>query len=189
MNKTIQILRDAVPVRALTFSESLRVAELQASKLLALAGITEPSVPESVIAQLPRIQIERMSPAPVSGATHWSHGRWLIVVNGSEPRTRQRYSAMHEFKHILDNPFIEYLYPATSEMTTSERAEQICDYFAACVLVPRIWLKRAWVGGDQSAASLARRFDVSRAAMSVRLRQIGLVQPDARCEGPARITA
>lgn len=190
MTSTISTLRDLVPVRPLTFAESLRIAELQASKFLALAELTEPSVPESAIASLPRIQVERMSPAPVSGATQWSHGRWLIVLNGNEPKGRQRFSLAHEFKHVLDNPFIDVLYPATSSMSAGERAEQICDYFAACLLIPRLWLKRAWTrDGEQSVRNLARSFDVSQAAMTVRLRQIGLVQADARCAGPVRSAA
>jgi Zn-dependent peptidase ImmA (M78 family) len=185
MSTTIATLRDCMPIRALTFAESLRLAELQASKFLALAGITDGTVPETAITALPRVQVERMSPAPVSGATQWSHGRWLIILNGSESRGRQRFSLAHEFKHVLDNPFIDTLYPAQGDMSSGERAEQVCDYFAGCLLMPRLWVKRAWTGGQQSPRSLARQFDVSAAAMSVRLRQIGLVHNDARCEGVA----
>lgn len=190
MTSTIATLRGLVPVRALTFTESLRITELQASKFLSLADVTEPGVQESLIAGLPRVQVERMTPAPVSGATQWSHGRWLIVLNGSETKGRQRFSLAHEFKHILDNPFVDVLYPATSAMSAGERAEQVCDYFAACLLMPRLWVKRAWTReGDQSVRSLARRFEVSHAAMTVRLRQLGLVQADARCEPPVRAAA
>jgi Zn-dependent peptidase ImmA (M78 family) len=185
MSTTIATLRDVMPIRPLTFAESMRLAELQASKFLALTGITTGAVPESAISELPRLQVERMSPAPVSGATQWSHGRWLIVLNGTEPRGRQRFSLAHEFKHVLDNPFIDILYPATSSMTSGERAEQVCDYFAACLLMPRLRVKRAWVNGEQTPRNLARQFDVSQAAMRYRLRQIGLVQNDARCEGIA----
>jgi Zn-dependent peptidase ImmA (M78 family) len=189
MATTIQTLREVVPTRPLTFTESLRIAELQASKLLALAALSEPPFTENIIAGLPRIQIERMTPAPVSGATQWSSGRWLILLNGSETRGRQRFSLAHEFKHVLDNPFIDWLYPAAGDMSAGERAEQVCDHFAACLLIPRLWLKRAWASGEQSTSSLAKHFDVSRAAMSVRLRQIGLVEPAARCEGSIRIAA
>jgi Zn-dependent peptidase ImmA (M78 family) len=183
MSTIISTVRDLMPIRPLGFVESLRLAELQASKFLALVGHTDGAVPERAIGNLPRMQVERMSPAPVSGATQWSHGRWLIVLNGSEPRTRQRFSLAHEFKHVLDNPFIDVLYPAAGDMSARERAEQVCDYFAACLLMPRLRVKRAWTGGQQSTRSLARNFDVSQAAMTVRLRQIGLVQAGERCEG------
>jgi Zn-dependent peptidase ImmA (M78 family) len=187
MPGTITTLRDVVPVRPLTFAESLRIAELQASKFLTLVGATKPAMPEAAIANLPRVQVERMSPAPVSGATQWSHGRWLIILNGSETRGRQRFSLAHEFKHVLDNPFIDVLYPARGDMTSGDRAEQVCDYFAACLLMPRLWLKRAWTSGEQSTRTLARHFDVSQAAMGVRLRQTGLLQAEARCEGLAQV--
>jgi Zn-dependent peptidase ImmA (M78 family) len=66
----------------------------------------------------------------------------------------------------------------------AERAawiEQVCDYFAGCLLMPRPALKRAWVDGNQSVVSLARRFGVSQAAMQVRLHQTGIAAPQPRC--------
>jgi len=189
MSTIITTVRDLMPIRPLSFAESLRLAELQASKFLALIGHQEGPLPEKAIADLPRVQVERMSPAPVSGATQWSRGRWLIILNGSEPRGRQRFSLAHEFKHVLDNPFIDTLYPASADMSAAERAEQVCDYFAACLLMPRLHVKRAWTRGQQSTRNLARDFDVSQAAMRVRLLQIGLIQAGERCEGVSRAVA
>lgn len=188
MSQIITPLRDLVPIRHLTFVETLRTAELQAAKFQALAGLTGPPFPDSAITGLPRVQVERMTPAPASGATQWSLGRWLIVINGADPIGRQRFSLAHEFKHVLDHPFITTLYPATASMSAREREEQVCDYFAACLLMPRLWLKRSWTSGTQDLRTLAREFEVSRAAMQVRLLQVGLVQPAERCEyiGAAR---
>jgi Zn-dependent peptidase ImmA (M78 family) len=123
-----------------------------------------------------------MTPAPASGATQWSQGRWLILLNGADPAGRQRFSLAHEFKHVLDHPFIGELYPATRSMSSRERAEQVCDYFAACLLMPRLWLKRSWTTGTQDLRPLAHQFEVSRTAMRVRLLQIGLTQPAERCD-------
>jgi hypothetical protein len=99
-------LRDKVPLRPLLMSEALRLSELQAQRFLAMTGITEPAVPERIIAELPRLRVARMSPFPTSGASHWSLGQWLVVVNGSEPLTRQRFSLAHELKHIIDHRFV-----------------------------------------------------------------------------------
>jgi Zn-dependent peptidase ImmA (M78 family) len=184
MSGTITSLRDLVPIRGLTFAESFRIAELQATKLRELAEIIEPPLPETAISRLPRVQVERMTPAPMSGATQWSHGRWLIILNGSEPLVRQRFSLAHEFKHILDNPFIDVLYPRIRGMSSAERAEQVCDYFAGCLLMPRAWLKKAWCSGTQDVRPLARQFNVSNQAMQVRLLQIGLLDPAPRCQVP-----
>ncbi len=62
--------------------------------------------------------------------------------------------------------------------------EQVCDYFAGCLLMPRGWLKRAYGGGTQDVAALAARFEVSQAAMQVRLNQIGLTPSLPRCSRP-----
>ena len=188
MTPIIHVLRDVMPIRPLGFVESLRLAELQASRFRALLSLTDEALPESAIASLPRVQVDRMSPAPVSGATQWSRGRWLIILNGSEPRTRQRFSLAHEFKHVLDHPSIDVLYPGTAAMTSDERAEQICDYFAACLLMPRLYVKRAWTAGSQNHRALAKQFDVSLAAITVRLRQLGLTD-GVRCEGLSGVAA
>jgi Zn-dependent peptidase ImmA (M78 family) len=181
MTSIITALRDIVPIRPLTFVEALRTAELQATKLLELSDLSEPPFPEAIISGLPRMQVERIIPAPASGATQWSRGRWLILLNGAERRERQRFSLAHEFKHVLDNPFIDVLYPASGDLSAAERAEQICDYFAACLLMPRMWVKRSWTSGTQEPRSLARQFDVSKQAMKVRILQIGLIDPEPRC--------
>jgi Zn-dependent peptidase ImmA (M78 family) len=174
-------LRSVVPIRPLNRGESMRVAELQANKLLEVSRITDPPVPEEAIAQVPRIQVDRMSPMPVSGSAHWSKGRWIVVVNGAEPLVRQRFSLAHEFKHVLDAPFITFLYLDARGVTSAERGEQVADYFAGCLLMPRMWVKRLWASGVQELPALSRRFGVSQAAMQVRLMQIGLAGPSPRC--------
>jgi len=176
----IRELRDLVPIRALTWVEATQVAERQATRLLELTQTNSAPVAETIVSAQPRIQVERIVPSPVAGATQWSRGRWLMLVNGSDPDGRQRFTVVHEYKHILDNPFIKVLYPPLGDMTSNERAEAVCDYFAGCVLMPRVWLKKAWRDGPQDIASLARQFQVSRQAMQVRLQQIGLVERGKR---------
>jgi predicted transcriptional regulator len=177
-------LRDLVPIRPLGYLEHLRIAELQAQRFLKLVGIEAPAVPESAISELPRVQVERMSPFPVSGATHWAAGRWLVVLNGAEPHVRQRFSLAHELKHILDHRFVDVIYQQTPGRDRQATIEQVCDYFAGALLVPRPWLKRAWGSGLQHLPDLAAHFDVSQAAMQVRLSQVGLVDPTRRCSAP-----
>lgn len=182
MNRpVITQLRDFVPIRPLTRHEALSIAEHQALRLLELAAVHEPPVPERLITELPRLDVRRLSPFPTSGATDWVHGRWVVVLNGAEPVTRQRFSLAHELKHILDHPFAGQLYGAMDPRDRQSWIEQICDYFAGCLLVPRPWLKRAWAKESQHVGTLARRFRVSPAAMTTRLSQVGLVTSAARC--------
>lgn len=181
MTNHLATLRDMVPLRALTVTESLRIAELQANRFRDLSAVTVTALPETAISELPRMQVNRMIPAIAAGASQWSRGRWLIVLNGAQPLGRQRFSLAHEFKHILDSPFVKFLYPPTQGLSERDRREGVCDYFAACLLMPRMQVKKVWTSGVQDLGSLARRFEVSRQAMQVRLEQVGLVEPPPRC--------
>jgi hypothetical protein len=180
---TLSSIRELMPRRPVTRAEGYRVAELQATRLLQLSGVIEPPVPEAVVAGLNRVYVERLSPVPVSGSTHWARGRWIIVLNENEPLVRQRYTLAHEAKHVLDHPFIGDLYPAQLAVTSTERAEQVADFFAAALLMPRVWVKRVWCDeGVQNLRQICRRFRVSQLAMQIRLLQLGLVEPVPRCE-------
>ncbi|GAA1795260.1 hypothetical protein GCM10009682_16250 [Luedemannella flava] len=179
------ILRDHVTIRPLTLVESLRTAELQALALLKFSGIAEPPVPVSVITQIERMQVEYVSLGTISGAAQWVSGRWLILVNRKDVRGRQRMTLAHEFKHILDNPFISVLYPSYCTLGRHERQELVCEYFAGCLLMPRAWLEAAWHAGVRDVRELAARFDVSLLAMRVRLMQIGLLERVATNETEA----
>lgn len=174
-------LRDLAPKRPLTWVEGLRVAELQADRLVKLSGIREAPVPEEVITDLPRITVERPYPFKVSGVTAWSEGVWMIALNGGEPETRQRFSLAHEFKHVIDGPAKSYLYPPQLGFSSHERAEGVANHFAACLLMPHMWVKRAWASGIQDVRQLARIFEVSPEAMRVRLTTMGLIAPYPRC--------
>src|SRR5438128_2533149 len=161
MPSLIASLRDLVPIRPLTLTEALRVADLQATKFRELSGVVEPPVPTEILTNLPRLEVARLKLTPMSAATQWSHGRWLILLNGAEPPTRQRFSLAHEFKHILDNPFVRVLYPAPHDAYDRRRAEQLCDHFAACLLMPRAWVTALWRTGIHDPRALARRCQVS----------------------------
>lgn len=179
---TLATLRDLMPPRALTQSQALRVAELQAQRLLTMTGIKGPPVPASVITDIPKIVVHRIVPWPVSGATSWTKGAWNVIIKGDEPYGRRRFTLAHEFKHILDYRHIDIAYPSTPFMNHRERAEAVCDFFAGCLLVPRTWLKNAWASGTQDTKELAALFQVTPAAIQTRLLQTGIVDRVKRCE-------
>lgn len=175
-------LRKLMPHRPLRLAEAIRIAEVQAHRLVLHSGVTAPPVPSRVVAGFPRVRIEKIYPLGVSGAAAWRAGCWQILVNGGEPHTRQRFSAMHELKHVLDHPFVDVAYPPAGSLESHRHQEQVADFFAAAVLMPRPWVKRAWAHGVQDEADLARLFDVSREAMRYRLRALGLTERTKRCE-------
>lgn len=174
-------LRALMPQRPLTQPEALHIAELQAVRLLALQEVNEPPVPEGLITGMPRVRVERISPLPMSGYTTWSNGRWLIVLNSAEPFTRQRFSLFHETKHLLDHPFVNEAYRHVQGQTSAQWAERVCDHFAACLLMPKAWVKRSYCHESiQQLPMLARQFGVSQTAMRLRLLNLGLIEPTPR---------
>jgi hypothetical protein len=182
MPSVVAELRSVCPHRALTFIEGLRVAELQANRLLEAVELVEPAVPDTVVTDLPRITVERVARIPVSGSVRWSKGLWVIALNRLEPTVRQRFSLAHEFKHVLDAPFGEILYPGWRGLSADDRTEQAANHFAACLLMPKAWVRREYFTyGLTSVPKLAARFEVSQAAMRYRLESLGLVQSAVRC--------
>lgn len=103
-------LRDIVPLRPLTYGQAMRIAELQAARFLERMEVKQAPVSEKLISELPRLEVERLRGLPASGASQWASQRWLVLLNASEPRERQRFSLAHEFKHIIDHRFADLIY-------------------------------------------------------------------------------
>ncbi|MGH2769523.1 MAG: ImmA/IrrE family metallo-endopeptidase [Actinomycetota bacterium] len=157
------------------------MAERQTLRLLGLLDQSYPAVDLQLLTELPRLEVRLASSLPMSGFSSWESSRWLIAINADDHPLRQRFTLAHEFKHVLDHPFIRCLYPGPDGRPSEKRAESICDYFAGCLLMPRPWVKRTWTEGVQDAPSLAAHFGVSLPAMKVRLQQLGLILPRPRC--------
>lgn len=114
----LAILRSLMPRRLLTTREAELVAELQANRLLELAGIAEAPVPNELITELPRVAVRLDPDLPVSASAQWVSGRWLISINGSEAWTRQRFSLAHEFSTFLIIRRWRLSTPANSRLST-----------------------------------------------------------------------
>lgn len=178
-------LRTLLPERSLSLDAALIVAERQAERLLRLRGVTAAPVPLGIVTGLPRITVNNDPDLPkhaASGCSHWdSHSRtWVISINPEEPATRQRFTVLHEYKHIIDHyhPGLGGRLPRV--VYGLEPAEYLAEYFAGCVLMPRRWVKTAYYRGIQQPEELAGLFDVSTRAMEVRLAQLGLSEPIQR---------
>lgn len=169
-------LRAVIPQRDASFLEALRTAEIQAAKLADLIA-DERGILEHHITGLPRIVVIRER-IPVSGMSYWNGQQWVIVLSANEPTVRQRFTLLHEFKHIIDHGHTAQLYRTTHKLTAAEQAEAAADYFAGCALVSKRSLKAAWGNGIQRVADLASHFGVSEPAIRVRLAQTGLDKAD-----------
>jgi hypothetical protein len=170
----LSALRSLAPRRALSSVEAEQCAETQADRLLTLAGLTTPPTPSELIAELPRVLVRIDSDLPTSAATQWVNGRWLLLINGSEPIERQRFSLAHEYKHALDHRHHDLLYVDRPGFSANDQAEQAADAFAAAVLMPAAWVERAWADGIRRLSDLSSLFQVSPRAMVRRLERLDL---------------
>jgi Zn-dependent peptidase ImmA (M78 family) len=159
----------------LTWTEDHSIAERQAALLLDLWGISEPPVPQFVISSLPGLLVEWRKDWPISGLSVQTPTHWQIVISAEEPRWRQRFSLAHELKHVIDDPVIQRKHRHLAPDKRDQRAERMCDWFAACLLMPRPWVKHDYCGGLQNPYRLAQRYYVSTEAMTTRLTELGLV--------------
>ena len=165
-------LRQIMPLRELTFWEHKTLAERQASHLHDLLGQTDPAADLTWLTELSKVRvllIPQWRMDGLSGITTWKDDHWLIGVNKGNAPARRRFTLAHEFKHALDanrdNVTYKQLNPAQREL--------IADYFAACYLMPKAWLRRVWTRGIQDPEALAGLFQVSRRAMDKRLAALG----------------
>ncbi|MCP4307896.1 MAG: ImmA/IrrE family metallo-endopeptidase [bacterium] len=180
----INKLQQLVPRRRMNREEALAIAERQAHRLRNLLGVDEAAITTQHLHAIPGVIIEDVAKLGVSGATRKVGDLWIILTNRDEAPVRQRFTMAHEIKHILDDQAVDHLRKTSPEATSPGwLTERICDYFAACLLMPRIWIKRAWTAGTQDEATLAKMFDVSTDAIRIRLQQTGLVDPPRRCHG------
>jgi predicted transcriptional regulator len=183
----LALLRGLVPNRDLTVHETFRIAELQANRLLGHSNVRTAAVPSEIVTRVPRIRVSRERGLPVSGSAHWNGHYWLIAVCAEDHPVRQRFSLMHEFKHVLDHTTRHRLYRDRRGTSAHEHAERVADYFAACVLMPKRVVKRLWGEGHQDIPRLARMLQVSQPALRYRLEQLGLRERSRRCVPPPRV--
>lgn len=176
-------LRRLHPNRRLDLADALWLAELQANRLLQLRGAAQDvPVATTVVTELPRITVEHDPDLPkdaASGCSTWDYQRraWVISLNPTEPRTRRRFTVLHEYKHILDHGSPGIRVVGSAGPLQRPAAEVVADYFAGCVLMPKRLLTAAYYDGIQRPADLAELFDVSEPAIRVRLAQVGLSEP------------
>ncbi|MEZ5341203.1 MAG: ImmA/IrrE family metallo-endopeptidase [Acidimicrobiales bacterium] len=178
---TLSLLRALQPHRRLTGTEIAQITERQAARLRTSLGIREAQFPVEAITELPRITVRFDPELPSSGMTFWNGHEWVILLDSTESRTRQRFSLVHEYKHIIDHGVAEQVY-GTKLGERSAEAERAADYFAACVLMPKMLVKRHFGQGPRTVTELAHLFDVSPAAMKYRLDHLGLIEKTRRCQ-------
>lgn len=179
MRSALAELRALCPDRALPPWDARGIAERQAARLLRRSGVTQAPVPEEVISDLPYVRVRYVKARRLAAAARWTGGRWSIIVNSDDTIGRQRFSLAHEFKHVLDHPQADRVYRDRAGRSAHAQAERAADCFAAALLMPKPWVKRAFYDqGIRDERLLAKQFGVSVAAMRFRIDELGLREPE-----------
>lgn len=100
---------------------------------------------------------------------------WLVLLNSSHSRERQRASLMEEYCHVLLGHEISRLTYQEGRAFRDflEEQEQEAYYIGAAILVPEASLRRR-VTNRESSDQIARHFGVSRELVEYRIKRLGL---------------
>src|SRR5579871_4010215 len=130
-------VRSIVPNRPMTYGHSIQAARNQAFKLRQLLDVTEPDIDLLWLIKQKAVPVHFMPSYRLneqSGlTTDQVNGMLEIFINDSEPRVRQRFSALHELKHVLDWPNASVLHSklgSGDQKLQNKFIEQIADEFA-----------------------------------------------------------
>lgn len=104
--------------------------------------------------------------------------RPTIYLNSGDGEQRRRFTLSHELGHFVthrDEPVLAYV-DKRDELASkgTDPAERWCNAFAAELLMPEAIVKKYWAEG-MSSEEIRQKFDVSKAAIAVRLTSLGLI--------------
>lgn len=149
--------------------------------ILKSAGIGEAPVPVEKLVRNAGVEIRKGDLGEVSGLLVRSGHGATIGVNEKHSRGRKRFTIAHEYAHFalhdgiashFDKDYRLNFRSAESAQATNV-VEIEANYFAACLLMPKMFLDKddavSSLDSDEGVAALARKYDVSRHAMSLRL--------------------
>lgn len=126
----------------------------------------------------------------VSGLLAIENGIGTIGYNKSEPKVRRRFTIAHELGHYelhrsQNNLFVDKQFILRSDKinytsAVTQAMEQEANAFASIILMPTDLVKEQVaviemdLGSEEAIKELAKRFDVSMTAMSLRISGLGL---------------
>ena len=154
------------------------------ASLLHENSIVKAAVPVERLARDAGIEIRLGDLGETSGLLARRSGFTIIGVNSTQHETRQRFTIAHEFGHYLLHEGLESHVDrdyriAFRDKTSSDASSVIemeANFFAANLLMPEEFLQKDGgedaIDHDEEVAKLAKRYKVSRHAMSLRLTNI-----------------
>lgn len=182
MQTLIEHWRSLVPgQRPLTYGELLQSAQVQAHHFRALADTDRLDINLIWLVEQTVVPINFVRSYVLGGesglTTDEPDDILRVFINENEPFVRQRFSLLHEWKHVLDFPDHERLYRDLGQGDQEKHytlREAVANEFAAHVLMPTHLVKELWLK-TPDLLLLATLFNVSTEAIKRRLEKMGLI--------------
>jgi Zn-dependent peptidase ImmA (M78 family) len=147
-------------------------------QILSKLNIQSPPVPIERVAELFSLKVVHYSKFPdsISGAIIQQDDLNAIGINSNHATVRQRFSMAHELGHYLLGHDSTKIIDDTFDIPTDK--EQQANKFAAELLIPFDFLKNDIESHshEYDIPALAKRYEVSEQAMSIRLLETGFIK-------------
>ncbi len=160
----------------LFFGRVFVLVERLAEEYIKRAVVHCPPVPAEVVSMIDeqhRIEIRQPSLKACHGCVWHVKDNWVIQLKSDDPSAAKRFTLFHEAFHILAHCRATPVFKKRDSKVGSFN-ELLANYFAACILMPRKWVKERWVE-TKDLDRMAEIFDVEKSLMWIRLRGIGLI--------------
>jgi len=153
-----------------------QLAEMLAQRYLKMGEVRRPPVPARLVAifdQQHTVEARQLPLKVYHGAIWRQRDAWVIQLKDSDALATKRFSLFHEAFHILAHCRATPVFRKRGSIVGSFN-ELLADHFAACVLMPREWVREKWAE-VKDLNRIAEIFDVPKSAMCIKLRQLGLI--------------
>jgi len=152
------------------------LAELLAQKCLQIGRVQCPPVPTALIGSIVQGSITEVRHLPLKayhGAIWRPKEERIVQLKADDTAGMKRLTLFHETFHILAHCRGTPVFKRRG-LEQGSFNELLADYFATCLLMPREWMREKWAE-VKDLDRMAEIFDAPKAAVCVRLRQLGLV--------------
>jgi Zn-dependent peptidase ImmA (M78 family) len=156
-------------------NEHIHYIETLANNALKSIGCTEPPVPVEKVAEKLGVRVFLFKfPDSISGVLR-KH-KHAIGVNESHHPIRRRFTTAHELGHFLLHHESEEDIIDGQFNSGSSSNEREANIFASFLLMPKEWVLSHYKKIGLDTKALAKEFNVSEQAMTIKLLELGLIK-------------
>ena len=167
---------DFIKAEPKRLGKPFRLVEMLAHKCLKKRKAHGPPVPVELVQLFDTeraVEIHQIPLKAYHGAIWRLKDKWIIQLKSRDTRAMKRFILFHEAFHVLAHGQCIPVFRKRG-VEQGRFNEALADYFAACILMPREWVREKWLE-VKDLDRMAKIFDVPKVVMVIRLKQLGIV--------------